>query len=103
MVLGGGTGCSFFALNPERAAEGGGERGGEAACFSSLTPTYLPPYTPPHPSFPRLLLENRIYCSKVFRKLHIEVGSTLGIYTWVTHCKHLSGQGALHASVVIRY
>ena len=26
------------------------------------------------PRYPRLLLENRIYCSKVFRKLHIEVG-----------------------------
>ena len=25
-------------------------------------------------SYPRLLLENRVYCSRVFRKLHLEVG-----------------------------
>lgn len=24
-------------------------------------------------SYPRLLIENRIYCSRVFRKLHVEV------------------------------
>lgn len=26
------------------------------------------------PRYPRLLLENRIYSSRVFRKLHLEVG-----------------------------
>ncbi|GAX73683.1 hypothetical protein CEUSTIGMA_g1134.t1 [Chlamydomonas eustigma] len=33
----------------------------------------VPNPKPGEEGFPRLLLENRIYCSKVFRKLHIEV------------------------------
>lgn len=45
---------------------------------TSLAPTAHPPFTRspclPRCSYPRLTLENRVYCSRVFRKLHVEVG-----------------------------
>lgn len=51
------------------AIGGGGLAPSPVPTLLSVSPPSLSPFT----RYPRLLLENRIYCSKVFRKLHIEV------------------------------